>query len=172
MSKNTKEVWKTAKGYKGRYQVSSLGRVRNKDEKVLAAYIRNGYSYVKLYKKGERKEWASHRLVAVSFMSNKKNKPVVNHLDGDRLNNKLSNLEWATFSENSKHAYATGLQTPQRGSDNKSSVLTKEQVVAMREMYSLDLFSYKTIGDLFQVSSSCAASAIKGKTWSTLQVTQ
>lgn len=103
--------WKPVVGYEGLYEVSNYGQVKNvKTQKVLMPRNSTSYSLVALFDKGKRKDVKVHRLVAKSFLPNPENKPQVNHKDGNKVNNHLSNLEWCTNSENQKHAYKTGLR--------------------------------------------------------------
>lgn len=118
-----KEEWKDIKNYEGLYQVSNLGNVksleRNKSngkgsvktkEKILTQDITNwGYYRVALYKDGIRKYYKVHRLVAEAFILNPNNKEQVNHIDGNKLNNNVNNLEWNTRIENMNHARINGL---------------------------------------------------------------
>lgn len=110
------------------YEVSSYGRVRNLTGKVLKTYIQNcGYEQVKLMNKHKQ----IHRLVAMCFIDNPEHKKYVNHIDGNKLNNNVSNLEWCTNSENIIHARKTGLnpynkptlgkKLPCRGAAQKAS---------------------------------------------------
>lgn len=113
-----KEVWKPIQGYEDRYAVSSLGRVcsfptqRRKYAKILKNKLtKDGYYETALVGDGCKYKYVrTHRLVASAFIPNPDDKPEVNHIDGNKLNNAVSNLEWVTSSENQKHAYATGLQ--------------------------------------------------------------
>lgn len=103
------EEWKVALGYPD-YKVSNLGRVCNKTGKILKPAKCGGadgrsYYTVKLSKNGECKNVRVHRLVANAFIPNPDNKMEVNHIDGDRFNNVVSNLEWSTRSENIKHSF-------------------------------------------------------------------
>jgi len=112
------EIWKDIKEYEGFYQISNLGRVKSCtriiNNHLLRGYIRsprlkNGYLRISLQKSMKRKEFGVHILVAKEFLENKENKPIVNHKDGNKLNNNLDNLEWVTYIENSNHAHNNGL---------------------------------------------------------------
>ncbi len=104
------EVFLPVKGFENLYQISNLGRVTN-SRKILKTYqINNGYECLKLVKDGVRYSYLLHRLVAEHFIPNQFNKPEVNHIDGNKSNNKVSNLEWNTVSENRLHALKTGLK--------------------------------------------------------------
>lgn len=102
-----KEKWKKIKGYP-RYSVSNLGRVRNDiTGKILkGSHNPDGYMQVKLTKKKHESKYIRvHRLVAQAFIPNPENKPQVNHIDGIRDNNIVTNLEWVTNKENSIHSW-------------------------------------------------------------------
>jgi len=73
-----------------------------------------------------------HRLVAEEFLPNPDDKPQVNHIDGDKSNNRVDNLEWVTGAENVQHAFRTGLRVPTRGRLNGNAKLTDEQVDEIR----------------------------------------
>ena len=94
------------------YSISDDGIVTNiKTGKVKSQWLgANGYYYVDLYKNGKSTKIAVHRLLAMHFIPNPENKRTVNHIDGNKKNNNLSNLEWATDAENVQHAYDTNLQ--------------------------------------------------------------
>lgn len=95
------EEWRDIKGYEGLYQVSNLGKVRNKKGKVLKQYRNNkGYPCVHMYKNNKYKTKNVHRLVAISFIENPNNLPQVNHKDEDKTNNVVTNLEWCTNKYN------------------------------------------------------------------------
>lgn len=120
------EIWKDIKGYEGFYQVSNLGNVRSVDRVVKhprygerkekgrllkpRKVSKNGrYLTVLLCKNGKQVNHRVHRLVAEAFIPNEYNKREVNHIDGNRENNRADNLEWVTREENMRHAFNTGL---------------------------------------------------------------
>lgn len=99
------EEWKDIKGYEGLYQVSNLGRVKSLKRGSIrfGTLTHENYLRLKLYKDGTYKNKNVHRLVAETFIPNPENKPTVNHIDEDKTNNMVSNLEWATIKENLNH---------------------------------------------------------------------
>lgn len=118
------EIWKDIKGYEGLYQVSNLGRVKSLYRKIktINGYVKTvrqkllkqtiddtGYYVVSLWKNNKHIRPHIHRLVAENFIINIENKPCINHIDGNKLNNNVLNLEWCTAKENNIHAYENGL---------------------------------------------------------------
>lgn len=133
------EAWKDIEGYEGIYQISSFGRVKSlsrwRDTRGGSGYItkekimslktsKSGYLTIGL-RSGGKKFYSVHRLVALHFISNKENKPTVNHIDSDKTNNAVSNLEWSTHSEQMQHAVKNDLLEV-RGSPKFSKILKKE----------------------------------------------
>lgn len=128
-----KEIWKDINCYEGIYQVSDLGRVKSLNynhtgkEVIMKNYEnKNGYMYIFLYSNGKCNNLRIHRLVCSAFIDNPENKKEVNHKNGIKSDNRVENLEWATHSENQKHAYNTGLKksiwTGKFGKDNYLSI--------------------------------------------------
>ena len=111
-----KETWKNVKGYNDLYEVSNCGNIRMRETKVNKSFrlSKDGYENVYLVENGKRKERFVHRIVAITFIDNPQYKPEVNHIDGDKQNNSLENLEWVTGAENELHAMQNGLITPRK----------------------------------------------------------
>lgn len=117
------EEWRDIKGYEGYYQVSNMGRVKSLDRyvktnkggktllksKIMKPMERKGYMRVSLTKNNFDKTYSIHRLVGIAFIPNPDNKPQINHINGNRSDNRVENLEWCTNGENQKHAYKIGL---------------------------------------------------------------
>lgn len=98
------EIWKDIPGYEGRYRVSDHGRVYSKLRGTLKPFqSRDGYLVATLTRGGHRFRIGVHRLVALAFIPNPEDKPQINHLDGNKANNRPENLEWVTCSENNLH---------------------------------------------------------------------
>ena len=98
------EIWKPIVGYEGLYEVSSFGRIRSVvNGWLLTPDEARGYLRVTLYKNGARNRQPVHRLVAMAFLPNPRNKTTINHIDEDKSNNCVSNLEWCTPKENCNH---------------------------------------------------------------------
>ena len=103
-----KEIWKDIPEFEGLYRISNTGKVmtlHNNRNRLLTLKINNtGYAWVELSKNGKRKQFLVHRLVAMGFLDNPNNYPVINHKDENRLNNSVDNLEWCTLSYNTKYS--------------------------------------------------------------------
>ena len=105
------EIWKDVEGFEGLYQVSDIGNVRSitRYKKILkSSKDKDGYKYVKLKHKGVVKHCRICRLVASAFIPHNENKNQVNHIDTNRLNDNVKNLEWCTIAENIRHSALLG----------------------------------------------------------------
>ena len=113
------------------YFVCSEGFVYNKQGLKLKTQLsRDGYEMISFWQKGENKSrtFSVHRLVAITLLPNPDDLPCVNHIDGNKRNNKIENLEWCTYSHNTTHSFELGLQKPRFGEDVHNCVYTDEKV--------------------------------------------
>lgn len=111
---NEKQVWLPVYEFEKLYEINELGQVRSLHRKSRNAIIspridRGGYLAVRLSRDGKTYTRFVHRLIGFAFVPNPDNKPFINHKDGNKTNNQIENLEWATAKENTLHAYSTGL---------------------------------------------------------------
>ena len=137
------EQWKPIQEFNGEYEVSNLGRVRSMKRyygvvgRIMPQTIqRKGYYAVTFHMNNKAYCRKVHRLVIEAFTPNPDNLPTINHIDGNKLNNHVSNLEWCTYQANMQHAVRTGLTHPHRWTDderkqiserNKGQIVTPEQ---------------------------------------------
>lgn len=161
------EIWLPIPDYEELYHVSNYGRIKSfhkGKQKIMKPLLKRKYLHVGLRKKNSKQKWfPAHRLVALCFIPNPQNKPQVNHKDGHKLNNHVSNLEWVTASENTKHSFDNGLQVNPQGEDCSWSKLTAEQVRSIRENPE-GLTTY-ALADLFGVSQGKISDVQLGKSY-------
>lgn len=105
-----------------------------------------------------------HRLVAMAFIENPNSSPQVNHVDGDKENNSVSNLEWCTPSENCTHALATNLYKPACGESSGSSVLTEADVIEIRGMAERGIY-HKDIAEKFGIGRKAVTKIVNRQRW-------
>lgn len=130
-------------------QVSDKGRfVRISSESLITGFITTG-GYLTLDVSGVGR-FTAHRLIAQAFIPNPENKPEVNHKDGNKLNNRVDNLEWVTPVENMRHAITTGLKTFKSGQDHHRTALTTAEIEACVKLHD-DGKSYREISSKFGV---------------------
>lgn len=166
-----KEIWKPIPivPYNKNYEVSNLGRVRRITSacsthagKILKADVaRNGYLRVVLYHKSKRKRISVHRLVGLTFIPNLENLPYINHKDGNKDNNIVSNLEWVTPKQNGHHASVNNL------SGKGNSKLTPEQVKYIKAYYKKGepKLSQRQLAEKFGVTRMCINAIITERNW-------
>lgn len=146
------------------YEVSDQGEVR-RDGRVLACHVnQGGYRQLSLSVNTVRTTALVHRMVAETFIPNPAGKPQVNHIDGDKLNNDVSNLEWCTAGENIRHALETGLRVMPAGEDASNARLTADQVLEIRRRYA-DGSTQSDLSAEFGVGQPSIHRIVSGKEW-------
>jgi predicted XRE-type DNA-binding protein len=179
------EEWRTIKEFTN-YQISNLGRIKRivpdkYNRPLIMLKIqkdKNGYSYVELKNESITKKKKIHRLVLMSF------KPIdtselfqCNHIDGNKQNNCIYNLEWVTASENVQHAFKIGIKTISRNTKNKMSLkkkgesnlfhkLTEENIKEIKFLLEQDILSQKEIAKIFGVVQTTISMIKLNKAWS------
>ena len=138
------EQWRTIKGYDGRYIVSNTGRVKNAitGRELKQETHHCGYLRVHLCGKEKSGMLRVHRLVAESFIPNPEGKPQVNHIDGDKRNNNVENLEWTTPIENVRHSWEHGLRE-----GNKKWYQSKKRRVVATSVDGNVVIKFESISD-------------------------
>ena len=146
------EIWKDIVGYEGLYQVSNLGRVKSCERMIVhfrgglrklkekirkAAKDTDGYLVLDLYRNGKGKFHKVHRLVAISFLETQDGKNEVNHINGQKEDNNINNLEWCNSSENQLHAFRNGLKKPQINNEKAVIMYSKEDRKFIMEFKSI-----------------------------------
>lgn len=156
---NLKE-FKTIPKWQGYYKINENGQVlslnyRRTNKPCLIKPNKNkiGYIYYNLNKKGIGYKFLAHRLVALTFLNNDDpiNKTQINHKDGNKENNHISNLEWCTPSENRIHGIKSGLITFKHGQAHRSAILTDKQHQYIKELYNKG-YNKTQLVDIFNVS--------------------
>lgn len=175
-----KESWKIIEITNGLYEVCNLGKVSRIGQRVArkngtTVYVPSNVLSVKVGKKGyctvnltmnnRKKTQYLHRLVAMAFIPNPENKPDVNHLDGNKSNNLVSNLAWVTKSENSKHAFDTGLNRAYKGEKHNLAKLTNVEVLKIRKEHIPFVNTYPMLAKKYSVRPNTIRSIVKRYTW-------
>ena len=137
------EEWKDVRGYEGIYQVSDIGRVRNKNtNRFLKLSTHRGYIYAGLYKDRKHGFKSVHRLVGLAFLETPNDGDQINHKNGIKKDNRVENLEWCTAQENIIHGYKTGLIR---------YVYSDDTVRLIRKLYKRNKFGYMKVAKLLNI---------------------
>lgn len=167
-------------GFENKYRVSNTGRIISFNRRSCTGKITDGefeifpyidtvgYRSIKLHdgNKGH-KYMRLHRLLAIHFIPNPNNYPSVNHIDGNKLNSDLSNLEWCTIKQNLLHARATGLNN-NIAELHCNSKLTNKQVLEIVRLRVEENMTLKEISDIFSIKWENVRSIVSGKEWSSV----
>lgn len=162
------ERWRRVEGWP--YSVSDQGRVRNdRTGKVLSpATNHSGYQRVSLCKSGERKNVFVHRLVLTAFYRPPRENEQTNHINADKADNRLDNLEWVTFEDNVGHALEAGLYDEHaesaRGQKAPASKLTPPDILEIRRRYEGEETQYE-LADAFGVDQRTISRIVRGEQW-------
>ena len=152
------------------YKVSNYGRVMQWRKRLVLKQSTNkdGYKCVRL----AGQTYRVHRLVAMAFIPNPENKPQVNHIDGNKQNNNLNNLEWVTNQENVQHAFKIGLEKAHYGEEHGMAKLTNEDVLTIRKLYAGGItdfnnkYSQRELAKMYGVKQSTIWGILHRKNWS------
>jgi hypothetical protein len=173
-----KEIFMDVIGYEGLYQVSNLGRVKglpkqvkmpNGSLKFYTEYIKKscisktGYERMTLNKNGVRRNHTIHKLVYDSFIGIKIKKHQINHIDGNKLNNKINNLEYITASENIKHAFRIGLKKSFLGNTHANSKISRDVAIKIKYDHK-NLYQWQ-VAEKYNVSQQLVGLIRSGKRW-------
>lgn len=146
-------IWLPVVGYEGLYEVSDFGNIKSLSrivrhpnggdlqttEKIMKAIISTTgkYCQINLYRNNKMKVFKIHRLVGLAFIKNIHNKPFINHIDGNKQNNHISNLEWCTAKENIIHAFDNNLMNVPHGEKHVRAKLTSKDVLKIRDDFKI-----------------------------------
>lgn len=173
------EQWKDVIGYENLYKISNIGKIKSlpktvnrgkfgtryREEITLKqTFTPKGYNRIILRNNNIKKNFFTHRLVAMAFIPNPLSLPQINHINGVKDDNRVENLEWCTNSHNILHAFSTGLKKPTKGTINGMSKLNEAQVLAIRNKDNDMLNS--DIAKLYMVNTKTIRNILNRKTWS------
>jgi hypothetical protein len=180
------EIWKPIVGiadgfYDGYYEVSNLGRfkmlprllrhskggLRVSKEKIVTGSNSHGYKVVSFKKEGFKKVISVHVLVARAFVHNPNPEKynIVNHLNSDRSDNRVQNLEWCDAKRNAQHAYEAGKLKITQGSERSTAILNEKKVLAIKLLYKTGNFSHMDLAELFGVGKTTIQNIMNGTKW-------
>ena len=170
--------WQDIIGYEGLYKINKYGEIKSLERKVKSSngYRKKksmilkqtdnhrGYKTVCLCKKGRCKQFFVHRLVAINFIREPLEKEVVNHIDGDKLNNHYMNLEWCYQKDNNQHAIDNKLWTAY-GVNHYLSKFSEEDVGEIKNKYKCG-YTYREISKIYNVHEATIGKLIREETYS------
>lgn len=164
-----KEIWKDVIGYEKYFMVSNFGEIWSKRTEIILipTIIKSGYCTIATRfngRSGECKTIRIHRMVAEAFIPNPENKPLVNHIDGNKRNNNYKNLEWCTASENTIHALKTGLLKIRYGK-SAGGYFTFEEAEEIRKFREKTGLSHKKIAEIYETTRSVITNILLNKNY-------
>ena len=168
------ETFKDLPGFVGEYQVSDMGRVKSLKTKkgmiLKPKKIWSGYMVICLCKGNVKKNHSVHSLVMTTFVSARPENCVVNHIDGNKANNHLSNLEWVSQVENIRHSHYVlgnpfGKPPIHKGESHPRAKLTSKKVEEIRRLYASGNYSSRQLAAVFNVSKVNILNITNNKIW-------
>lgn len=160
-------IWRAIPSLEGRYEASENGDIRHiaNHKPRRARRNKNGYMQMNFSLNdgtGKTKTILVHKLIAETFIENPDKLPYINHIDGDKTNNHVSNLEWCTASENISHAFGMGLAANKKGEESSLAKFTNEQVREIRYIHGKGV-SETSLAVLLGVSQSTIGRIVRGE---------
>lgn len=164
-------------GYEGIYEINKNGIIksivretnrcgRKPSGNIIKQVLgRGGYMNVALRKNTKQTSVLVHRILAITFIPNPENKPTVNHKNSIRTDNRLSNLEWNTYSENNSHAHKFGKQSNYYGEKHSQSILKEFQVIEIRAKYIKHKYTAPMLAKEYGTSKGAIVSILNKTTW-------
>lgn len=157
------------------YEISSLGRVRNKRTRTIRKTMTTttGYEGFTTILSGRKTLFHRvHRLVAIAFIPNPERKRTINHINGDKKDNRVENLEWSTHSENSLHSHRILKKSGGVGVKHALSKLTPDDVMKIFELKSNGLSTMQIASVIGKVSRPAIRAVLSGKTWKQISLSR
>ncbi len=161
----TIKIWKDLVGYEGLYKISSFGEIFScKKNRIIIKSKTQGYYHFGARKNGKNRTLRVHVMVMKTFIGERPNGKCINHIDGIKTNNCLSNLEYCTLSENTKHAHSLGLANINKYGLNIACKLNLKEISEIKKMIKMGI-SQKEIAKKFNVHKSNVSKINRGHTW-------
>jgi hypothetical protein len=161
-----KNFWEPILNYEKFYLANQNGQIKGiiKNKVLKGSFGSTGYKHIVLSKNGKYKTKDVHRIVAETFIPNPFNLKYVNHIDGNKANNSVNNLEWVTARENTKHATLLGLKKDS-GSNSKNSKLKERDIYEIRKLSKSKSKTNKEISSLYNINKDYVSMIINKKRW-------
>ena len=167
-----KNSWRIIPGFPN-YYINKDGLIKNispnskctykRKDKILSPVLQGGYLIVSLYLNSKKSRKPIHHLVATTFIGPRPHKLVINHKDGNKLNNNVNNLEYISNSDNLKHAHKLGLYSYKKGIENPMSKLTEQQVKYI--LLLSNKISPSKISYMLNITKGCINDILSNRTW-------